>query len=72
MNMRAYTTFAGAKRAAFGKPIVRLLDDPHEIWIVVDKLHTDVMIFTTDGPHSRTYANAGTMSLFDIASKEQS
>lgn len=69
--MKAYTTFAGAQRAAQGKPIVRLLDDPRELWIVVDRLHTDVMIFTTNGPNSRRYENAGSMSLFDIASKDQ-
>jgi hypothetical protein len=70
--MKTYTTFAGAQRAAAGKPVVRLLDDPRETWIVVDRLDTDVMVFTTDGPHSRRYEHAGSMSLFDIASQQPS
>lgn len=67
--MKTYTTFMGAQRAAQGKPIVRLLDDPRELWIVVDRLDTDVMIFTTNGANSRRYENAGSTTLFDIASK---
>jgi hypothetical protein len=65
--MKAYTTFQGAQRAAKGKPIVRLLDDPSEIWIVIDRLFTDVMVFTTDGGLSRKYEHAGSAKLFDIA-----
>lgn len=71
---KSYSTFAGAQRAAQGKPIVRLLDDPREAWIVVDKLHTDVHVWTTGGGNgiqSRKYENAGSMSLFDIAAKDQ-
>ena len=67
--MKAYTTFAGAQRAANGKPIVRLLDDPREIWIVVDRLDTDLMVFTTGGPNRRSYENAGSTTLFDIAAR---
>jgi hypothetical protein len=64
--MKAYTTFAGAQRAANGKPIVRLLDDPREIFVVIDRLDTDVMIFTTDGPRSRRYERAGAINAIDI------
>jgi hypothetical protein len=66
-EMKAYTTFAGAQRAADGKPIIRLLDDPKELWIVVDGLDTDLMVFTTNGPATRRYEKAGSTTLFDIA-----
>lgn len=66
MPFKTYTTFDGAKRAANGKPVIRLLDDPRETFIVIDRLDTDVMVFTTDGSNSRRYILAGRISAMDI------
>jgi hypothetical protein len=65
--MKTYSTFAGAQRAADGKPIVRLLNDPEELWIVVPKLHMDLMLYTAEG---RRYHLAGSTTLFDVAATE--
>lgn len=65
--MKTYTTFAGAVRAANGKPIVRLLDDPREVFIVLDRLDTDIIVYTTDGPDNRVYRYAGSTDALNIA-----
>jgi hypothetical protein len=41
--MKSYTTFAGAQRAAKGKPILRLLDDPVELFVVLPSANTRIM-----------------------------
>jgi hypothetical protein len=64
MPLKTYTTFQGAQRAAQGKPILRVLDDPHEVWVVLDKLDTDLMIYTAEG---RRYELAGKCSTFFVA-----
>lgn len=64
MPLKTYTTFAGAQRAAQGKPILRVLDDPHEVWVVLDKLDTALMIYTVEGRH---YDYAGKISAFEVA-----
>jgi hypothetical protein len=41
--MKTYTTYAGAYRAAQGRPILRLLDDPTELFIVLPHMRTQLM-----------------------------
>ena len=53
--IKAYTTFAGAKRAANGGPILRVLDDPHELWIVGHSQYGTVLM---DFDPSRERSNA--------------
>lgn len=66
MPLKTYSTFAGAQRAAQGKPILRVLDDPHDIWVVLGKLNTDLMIYTVEG---RRYEHVGSIKAFDVTAQ---
>lgn len=66
MNIaRGYMTLSGASRAAHGKPIVRLLADPQELFIVIPSLDTSIYVLTADSPRGR-YKNAGKVTAMDI------
>ena len=67
--MRAYTTFAGASRAAGGSPIVRLLADPVELFVIEPNLDTRIMILTAGSPRGN-HEFAGSMSAMDIIDVE--
>jgi hypothetical protein len=43
--MKTYSTLAGARRANPGRPILRILDDPREVWIPIDRMDTEIMLF---------------------------
>lgn len=52
--IRSYTTYAGARRAARTKvgrdlPILRLLDDPQELFVVLPSINTRIMAVSGDG-----------------------
>lgn len=67
--MKAYSTFAGASRAAHGRPIIRLLDDPIELFVIVPRLDTRIMILTAGSPNGQ-HEFAGSMSAMDIVDAE--
>ncbi len=41
--MKTYSTYSGAYRAAHGKPILRLLDDPRQAFVVLPSEDTRLM-----------------------------
>ncbi len=51
--MRAYSTLAGAMRAAQGRPIIRLLADPDDLFVIVPDLRTQLIVMTAGSPHDR-------------------
>lgn len=68
--MKTYTTHAGAYRAARNpggqdKPILRLLDDPRELWIVLPSVDTRIM--AVDG---RQGSCTGSISYEELATRE--
>lgn len=46
--MKLFTTFAGAQRAAKGRPILRLLDDPEHAFLVLPNMATQIMAVDPD------------------------
>jgi hypothetical protein len=48
--MKTYSTFAGARRAANGRPILRLLNDPQdaELFVVLPDMQTQIMAIDSD------------------------
>lgn len=66
MNIaRGYMTLANAARAAGGRPILRLLADPQELFIIMPSLKTSIYVLTADSPQGR-HQNAGSVSAMDI------
>jgi hypothetical protein len=52
MPMKTYSTFAGARRAsraAGDKPILRLLDDPRELYVLLPSVSTRLMAVDSKG-----------------------
>jgi hypothetical protein len=71
---RAYTTLAGAQRVAGGNPIIRLLHDPEDLFIVIPDLRTQIHVWTADAP-GRPHQFSGSIDAMgivdlDIARKE--
>lgn len=62
---RGYTTLAGAQRAAGGRPILRILRDPEDIFIVIPDLATQLHIWTADSPRG-PHAFAGSLDAMVI------
>lgn len=67
--MKTYMTFAGARRAARTKtgndlPILRLLDDPRELFVVLPSMDTRIM--AVDGKHG---ACDGSISYLDLSAR---
>ena len=52
--MKTYSTYEGARRAAkkLGDhvPIIRILNDPDEVWVVAGKGRVDIMVFPSEPP----------------------
>lgn len=69
--MKAYTTLAGAERAAGSDPIIRLLHDPAHLFVTVPRLDTRIMVLTADSPSARGgHQFAGSVSGMDIVDAE--
>lgn len=68
--MKTYYTFAGAQRAANGKPVLRILSDPEELWVILPSLAADVMVYTSESPSSGLRF-AGSCKARDIATMQE-
>lgn len=68
--MKTFTTFAGAQRAAGGDPILRVLSDPDEVWVVLPSLSADVMIYTRDSERG-AHQHRGSLKALDIAVSQE-
>lgn len=60
--MKTYSTYAGAYRAANGKPILRLLHDPQELFVVLPSAETRIMAVS-----GRVGASDGSTTYEEIA-----
>lgn len=70
MNIaRGYLTLGRASAAAHGKPILRLLADPQELFIIIPSLDTTIYVLTADSPRGR-HENAGSMTAMGIVDRE--
>lgn len=66
MNIaRGYLSLGRASAAANGRPIIRLLADPQELFIIVPSLATSIAVLTADSPRG-PHRQAGSVTAMDI------